>query len=67
MTCECCLDYDIFNYMEIGFCSLLLIFLVMVIIIEFYYMKKVDRIEKDLDELTKHYWGLDYDKKKDKK
>jgi len=61
------LDYDVFSYMHIGFCSFLLIFLVIVIINEFYYMKKVGRIEKDLDELTKHYWGLDYDNKKEKK
>jgi len=50
MNCSC-EGYDIFNYMEIGFCSLLLILLICLIINEIFYARKINRIEKDVEDL----------------
>ncbi len=52
MSCSC-EGYDIFNYMEIGFCSLLLILLVILIINEIVYAKKINKIERDVKTLKK--------------
>lgn len=51
MGCSVCDEYDIFSYMEIGFVSLMLLLLVCLIISEFVYMRKVNRLEKEVNEL----------------
>ena len=54
MSCSVCDDYDIFNYMEIGVFSLILIFIVCLIVSEIIYMKKVVRLEKDVHDIKEN-------------
>jgi len=51
MGCSVCDDYDIFNYMEIGFVALMLILLVALIINEIVYAKKINKIERELKRI----------------
>lgn len=60
MSCSVCDEYDIFSYMEVGFCSLMIVLVLCLIVTELFYMKKVNKLEKDMDRL-KNVFGLKND------